>query len=84
MMIEKDNVIPSTGGTPSKYTVKFVFANRKYFVHANLLASSIVTVFPVKRRNNDNPMASELFRNTVEIINAIVATNNTSIELNKY
>ena len=84
IVIENPIVIPSTGGTPSKYTPRYVFANKRYFVQSNRLASNVTMVLPVNNKNNVIPMASELLRKIVEIINAKVVSMIMSIDEMKY
>lgn len=80
--MEKDKVMPLTKGVPSKYCVKSVLANNKYFAQSNHFANNKVTVLPINIKKIDIPIASELFRKTEEIINAIVVSINKLIEFN--
>ena len=74
IVTEKAMVIPFTIGVPSKYCIRSVLANKIYFAQENFNASNWVILLPVNIKKIDNPIASELFLNTDEIINAIVAS----------
>lgn len=81
-MIENDIVIPSSSGVPSIYCIKLVLANKMYFAQSNFMDKSAVNWLPVNIKNNDNPIAKELFRKTDEIMKAIVDSIIISIEPN--
>ena len=74
--------MPLTRGVPSKYCVKSVLANNRYFAQSNQLANKNVTVFPINIKKMDIPIANELFRKTDDIINAIVVSIIKLIEFN--
>jgi len=79
--MENGIVIPSTIGVPSTYCMRSVFANSMYFAHVNFMDNRTVSCAPVNNKNSDSPMAKELLRKTVEIINAIVTNIIVSMEL---
>ena len=83
MITENPTVIPLTNGTPSKYWIKSVLANKVYFAQSYRDAIREVIVPPINKRKMDNPTAIELFLNTAEIINAIVVIMITSMDDNK-
>lgn len=81
-MTENDIDMPSIMGAPSTYCMRSVFANKIYFDQVNFVESNRVNWAPVNNKNNERPIAKELFRKTDEIMKAIVAIIIVSIELN--